>query len=84
MQILFLHNTDTEEIVGEVMPVGRVDFDYFRDEVRKSFISFHKSDEFNDGDYSIEDFVEWHNENNVLKIDWILTDFIQLCNDDIN
>ena len=84
MQAIILHNTDTEEIVGMVTPIGTVDFDYFRDEVRKSFEKFHKSAEFNDGDYSIEDFVEWHNVNNEMEIDWVLTDFIQLSDEDIN
>lgn len=83
MQVLIIHNTDTEEIMGHVMPIGVVDFDYFRDVVNISFIDFHKSEEFNDGDYSIEDFVEWHNANNELQIDWVLTDFIQLSDDDI-
>lgn len=85
MQTITLHNTDTEEIMGIVYPVSpTVDYSFFCDILRKSFIDFHKSEAFNDGDYSIENFVEWHNENNEIEIDWVLNDFIQLSEDDIN
>ena len=29
-------------------------------------------------DYSIEDFVDYHNENSKMQIDWVVSDFIQL------
>lgn len=83
MQAITLHNTNTEEIIGMVTPVEPMDFDKFLDLVRESFIKFHKSDEFMDGDYSIEDFVDYHNEHNEIKIDWVLNDFIQLGDSDI-
>jgi hypothetical protein len=84
MVTITLHDTDTEEIVGMVTPKSPiVDFDKFEDAVRKSFIAFHKSEEFNDGDYSIEDFVEYHNANNTLEIDWVLNEFIQLSERDL-
>lgn len=76
MQAIFLHDTDTEEIVGLVTPIEEVDFNKFWDEVYASWVSFNSNDL--DDDYSIEDFVEFHNENYKLKIDWVIAHFIQL------
>ena len=83
MQTIVLHNTDTEEIIGMITPTETCNFPDLYDVVKQSFIDFHKSESFNDGDYSIEDFVEWHNENNEIKIDWVVSDFIQLSDDEV-
>ena len=83
MQTITLHDTETEEIIGQITPTEKVDFILLYDTVKESYISFHKTEEFNNGDYSIEDFVEWHNQNNEIKIDWVLNDFIQLSGEDV-
>lgn len=77
MQIVTLHNTDTEEIMGSVYPVKSINFDKFLDGIRNSFIAFHKWSKFEE-DYTIEDFVDYHNNNSDMKIDWVVSDFIQL------
>jgi hypothetical protein len=77
MQAIFIHDTETEEIVGLVSPIEKVDFDKFQDEVYTSWVSFN-SNEHNVTDYTIEDFVDFHNLNSNIKIDWVLTDYIQL------
>ncbi len=76
MQALVIHNTETEEVFGIVSPLEKVDFDKLDDEVRRTWKDF-DSDEENE-DSSIEDFVDYHNENSEMKIDWVLTEFIQL------
>ncbi len=53
-----------------------MDFDKFYNKVRESWTKFNDDDLADD--YSIEDFVEWHNDNNELQIDWVVSDFIQL------
>jgi hypothetical protein len=83
MITITLHDTDTEEIVGMVTPQSPINFDKFENVIRKSFIAFHKSESFNDGDYSIEDFVEYHNANNSFEIDWVANEFIQLSEHDV-
>jgi hypothetical protein len=77
MQAIFIHDTETEEIVGLVSPIEKVDFDKFQDEVYTSWVSFN-SNEHNVTDYAIEDFVDFHNLNSNIKIDWVLTDYIQI------
>lgn len=77
MYTITLHNTETEEIVGLVAPVKEMDFDKFYDVIMESFVKFHKEPNF-DGDYSIDDFVDFHNENHPVQIDWVINDFIQL------
>lgn len=70
-----LHNTETEEIVGHVAPVIPMDFDRFDDLMRLTWKEFQTTHE----DFSIEDFVEWHNEQYPKnQIDWVIGDFIQL------
>jgi hypothetical protein len=76
MQILVIHDSETEEIVGMVTPLGIVDFNKFDDEVRRTWSAF--NDEGLAEDYSIEDFVDYHNENSEMQIDWVVSDFIQL------
>ncbi len=83
MQIVNIHNTESEALEGTVYPLVKVNFDDFVNIVRKSFIEFHKSDSYNEGDYSIEDFVDYHNENNEIKIDWCVGDYIQLSEKEI-
>ena len=52
--------------------------------MRESFKNFHRySDGYNDGDYTIEDFVDFHNESYKLKIDYVVSDFIQLSEGEI-
>lgn len=76
MQVLIIHDSETEEPIGLVSPLLEVDFTIFDNKVRATWQKFN-----NDGlaeDYSIEDFVDFHNENSDLKIDWVISDFIQL------
>lgn len=77
MQIITLHHTDTEEVMGSVYPIEKIDFDDFYDEVYKTFSNYHKSDDFDDF-YDIDDFVEYHNDNSKIKIDSVVSDYIQL------
>lgn len=79
MYCITLHDTETEEVIGLVTPIEKMNFDTFEDLIRKSWTAFqpYLRDEL-ESDYSIEDFVEWHNENNEVKIDWVLNEFIQL------
>lgn len=77
MQIITLHNTDTEEIMGSVYPKEVIDFDDFYDEIYKTFSNYHKSDDFEDF-YDIDDFVEYHNNNSKIKIDSAISEYIQL------
>ena len=88
MQTITLHNTETEEIIGMIYPMNNtINFNVFFDKIWESFIAFHKTgncDEFNDGDYSIEDFVDYHNINNPdMKIDCVVNEYIQLSDEDI-
>lgn len=76
MQVLAIHDTDTEDQLGMVTPLGAVDFDKFNDEVRRTWKDF--NDEGLAEDCSIEDFVDYHNENSKMQIDWVVSDFIQL------
>lgn len=77
MQIITLHHTDTEEVMGSVYPIEKIDFDDFYNEVYKTFSEYHKSDDF-DYYYDIDDFVEYHNDNSKIKIDSVVSDYIQL------
>ena len=77
MQVLIIHDTDTEDIVGMVTPLDKVNFDKFQDDVYTSWISFNSVPE-NVEDYSIEDFVDFHNLNSDMEIDWVVSDYIQL------
>ena len=77
MQIITLHHTDTEEVIGSVYPTEVIDFDDFYDEVYKTFSNYHKSDEY-DYHYDIDNFVEYHNDNSKIKIDSVVSDYIQL------
>ncbi len=77
MQIITLHHTDTEEVIGSVYPIEKIDFYDFYDEVYKTFSNYHKSDDFDDF-YDIDDFVEYHNDNSKIKIDSVVSDYIQL------
>lgn len=77
MQIVTLHHTDTEEVMGSVYPIEKIDFDDFYDEVYKTFSNYHKSDEY-DYHYDIDNFVEYHNDNSKIKIDSVVSDYIQL------
>ena len=76
MQAIFIHDTDSEEIMGLVTPLQNVNMDTFWDEVHSTWSKF--NDEGLTEDYTIEDFVDFHNENSTLKIDNVVTDFIQL------
>ena len=77
MQAIILHDSETEEIIGLVSPVEEIDFPKFQDEVYTSWVSFNSNEE-NVEDYSIEDFVDFHNKNSQVEIDYVVTDFIQL------
>ena len=84
MLIINIHNTESEELVGSVFSIEKINFDLLIDIVRKSFIDFHKSLHYNDGDYSIEDFVDFHNECNNIEIDYCVSDYIQLSEREID
>lgn len=75
MQIVILHDTESEEIVGYISPVKPVDFHKFYVEVKERWEEFNKVKEL---DYSVEDFVDYHNENSEMQIDYVINDFIQL------
>lgn len=77
MQIITLHHTDTEEVIGSVYPKEVIDFDDFYDEIYKTFSEYHKSDDY-DYHYDIDNFVEYHNDNSKIKIDSVVSDYIQL------
>ena len=78
MQTITLHDTESEEIMGMVTTIHDVDFDKFYDEVKRTWIDFQKTEVCEEGDYSIEDFVEFHNENSKMEIDYVINEFIQL------
>lgn len=76
MQVLIIHDSETEDEIGMVTPLSQIDFNVFDDKVRATWEKFN-----NDGlanDCSIEDFVTFHNENSDLVIDYVVSDFIQL------
>ena len=77
MQAIILHDTETEEIIGVVSPIKEINFDEFQDEVYTSWVSFNSNEE-NVEDYSIEDFVDFHNKNSKMEIDYVVMDYIQL------
>ena len=76
-QVLVIHDTETEEIIGMVSPVEKMNFDEFEDEVYTSWVSFNSNPE-NTEDYEIEDFVDFHNANSSIEIESVVSDFIQL------
>lgn len=79
MQIITLHHTETEEVMGSVYPIEKINFDDFYDEVYKTFSNYQKSDEFDYYDINdINDFVEYHNDNSKIKIDSVVSNYIQL------
>lgn len=78
MQIITLHHTDTEEEIGSVYPKEVINFNDFYDEVYKTFSEYHKSDDF-DYYYDIDDFVDYHNNNSKIKIDSVVSAYIQLA-----
>ena len=76
MQAIYIHDTETEEIIGLVSPVEPIDFNKFEDEVIRTWTKFNSEElDFN---YDIEDFVEYHNENSTVKIESVFTGYIQL------
>lgn len=79
MFCITLHDTETEIIIGMVAPVETMNFNTFEDLIRKSWTAFqpYMLNKLN-SEYSIEDYVEWHNTNYEVKIDWVLNEFIQL------
>ena len=83
MQIINIHNTESQALEGTIYPLEKIDFDHLINIVHKSFIEFHKSDSYNDGDYTIEDFGDYHNVNNEIKIDYCVGDYIQLSEGEI-
>lgn len=74
MLILTIHYTESEEVFGMVYAVTKTSFDDFDNEVRRTWKTFEEENE----DFSIEDYVEYHNDNSNIKIDWPVHDFIQL------
>lgn len=74
-QILIIHDSETEEVIGLVTPEKTINFDKFEEEVSKTWKKF--NDEGLAEDYSIEDFVDFHNENSKIEIDWVVYQSIQ-------
>jgi hypothetical protein len=84
--VITLHDTVTEEIVGMVAPLNpqKTYPDEFQEVIRESFIDFHKSPDYNGGEYILEDFVYFHNKKpNSLKIQSVYNDFIQLSEESL-
>lgn len=79
MYCIILNDTQTEEMIGLVTAVVPMNFPEFENLIRESWTKFqpYLRDEL-ESDYSIEDFTEWHNLNNEVQIDWVLSDSIQL------
>jgi hypothetical protein len=75
MQNIILHDTESQEIIGYVQPIKPIDYHRYYDEVYRMWVKFDRVKEI---DYSIEDFVDYHNENSEIKIDYMISDFIQL------
>jgi hypothetical protein len=76
MQVLIIHDTESR-IVGGVTPIIISDFNKFKDEVYTSWVSFNSIYKNLEG-YSIIDFVDFHNLNSNMEIDWVVSDYIQL------
>ena len=76
MQILNIYDRGTEEIIGAVTAIGVVDFNKFEDEVTRTYKQFCKDGL--DEDFSIIDFVDYHNENSEMQIDWVVIGYIQI------
>jgi len=78
MVAIQIHDSKTEEIIGAVSPIDtNIDFDKFQDEVYIKWKFFNNNPE-NVEDYTIEDFVDFHNATSELIIDYVIMDFIQL------
>jgi len=75
MYAIALHDTETEEIMGYVHPIHPLNMDTFDDNLRSSWTAYQ---EVKEDDYCIEDFIDWHNENHEMLIDYLIVDFIQL------
>lgn len=76
MYCIGLNDKETEEIVGYVQPIETMNMNDFDDKLRISWKAF--NDQGLADDYSIEDFVEWNNENYEMQIDYVIVDTIQL------
>ena len=63
---------------GTICPLRNVDYIEFNNIIRKSFIDFHKSKSFDCDEYILNDFVNFHNENNNIKIYEIIGNNVQL------
>lgn len=72
MQVIELKNKENEVTIGFVTPTENVDFPNFYNAVLTTFESLV------DTDIEIEDFVDTHNANNELKIDWVICETIEL------
>jgi len=75
MYAIALHDTETEEVVGYVYPIETMNLPDFDDKLRESWTAYQ---DILEDVYTIEDFIEWHNENNEMEIDFAIIDFIQL------
>jgi hypothetical protein len=57
---------ETGESLGIVKPIGEqpfIDIDGVKEELQKSWADFNKLEEHELDNQSVDDFVEWHNEN---------------------
>ena len=75
MYAIALHDTETEEVVGYVYPIETMNLPDFDDKLRESWTAYQ---DILEDVYTIEDIIEWHNENNEMEIDFAIIDFIQL------
>ena len=73
-----LHDTETEEIIGHVAPINPMNIDDFDNILRESWKEYDGLHNDVDDDITIEDFVEWHNNNYDTQIDYVIGSFIQL------
>lgn len=76
MYCIALHDTETEDIVGYVTPIEKMNMPEFDDLMRVSWKRFLNETDL-DQQY-IEEFEEWHNKNFDIKIEYVIVDFIQL------
>lgn len=76
MQVVILHDSETEDVIGMVTSTTKADFVDLYDEVYKTWSLFNS--EGLAEDCTIEDFVDFHNESSQMIIDWVVSDFIQL------
>jgi len=78
-----LHDSETEEILGCVIPKSQfvpLMPNYSEDEIFEGWTDFNKLEETELNPQSVDDFVKWFNENYVTQIERIYIEFVQPSN----